>query len=471
MGENMPSEAVLLPDALRSPTLFEGPITLGGLDDQVLAFPARKPPAAWYVALSFTVAVMAMGFSLIGYTFYMGIGVWGNNRPVFWAFDIINFVFWVGIGHAGTLISAILFLFRARWRNAIARFAEAMTIFAVMCAGIFPLIHVGRPWVAFWLLPYPNQRALWTNFRSPLLWDVFAVSTYFSVSFMYWYLGLVPDIASLRDRTTGKVRRFLYTVFSLGWRGAASHWQHYEKAYLLLAGLATGLVLSVHSVVSFDFAVSLVPGWHMTIFPPYFVTGAIFAGFAMVVIVLVVVRETMDLKNLITTYHLDVMNKVILAMSCLMGYAYVMEAFTAWYSMDQYLHHIFMQYITGTYGWAGWLTISCNVLIPQLLWMRRVRRSYVGMIFVSLAVTVGMWFERFVIIVVSLHQDYLPSSWHIYKPTLVDFGILFGSFGMFFTLVLLFARLLPVIATTEMKVILPGAQPTHGGAASGGRHE
>ncbi|HEX7408939.1 MAG TPA: NrfD/PsrC family molybdoenzyme membrane anchor subunit [Candidatus Binatia bacterium] len=467
----MPSEAVLLPDALRSPTLFEGPITLGGLDDQVLAFPARKPPAAWYVALSFTVAVMAMGFSLIGYTFYMGIGVWGNNRPVFWAFDIINFVFWVGIGHAGTLISAILFLFRARWRNAIARFAEAMTIFAVMCAGIFPLIHVGRPWVAFWLLPYPNQRALWTNFRSPLLWDVFAVSTYFSVSFMYWYLGLVPDIASLRDRTTGKVRRFLYTVFSLGWRGAASHWQHYEKAYLLLAGLATGLVLSVHSVVSFDFAVSLVPGWHMTIFPPYFVTGAIFAGFAMVVIVLVVVRETMDLKNLITTYHLDVMNKVILAMSCLMGYAYVMEAFTAWYSMDQYLHHIFMQYITGTYGWAGWLTISCNVLIPQLLWMRRVRRSYVGMIFVSLAVTVGMWFERFVIIVVSLHQDYLPSSWHIYKPTLVDFGILFGSFGMFFTLVLLFARLLPVIATTEMKVILPGAQPTHGGAASGGRHE
>jgi molybdopterin-containing oxidoreductase family membrane subunit len=471
MGQNMPSEAVLLPDALRSPTLFEGPVTLGGLDDQVLAFPARKPPAAWYVALSITVAVMAMGFSLIGYTFYMGIGVWGNNRPVFWAFDIINFVFWVGIGHAGTLISAILFLFRARWRNAIARFAEAMTIFAVMCAGIFPLIHVGRPWVAFWLLPYPNQRALWTNFRSPLLWDVFAVSTYFSVSFMYWYLGLVPDIASLRDRTTGKVRRFLYTVFSLGWRGAASHWQHYEKAYLLLAGLATGLVLSVHSVVSFDFAVSLVPGWHMTIFPPYFVTGAIFAGFAMVVIVLVVVRETMDLKNLITTYHLDVMNKVILAMSCLMGYAYVMEAFTAWYSMDQYLHHIFMQYITGTYGWAGWLTISCNVLIPQLLWMRRVRRSYVGMIFVSLAVTVGMWFERFVIIVVSLHQDYLPSSWHIYKPTLVDFGILFGSFGMFFTLVLLFARLLPVIATTEMKVILPGAQPTHGGAASGGRHE
>ncbi len=463
----MQSDAAVLPSPVRVPRLLEGEVTLGSLDDQVLAFPAKKPPRVWYLALAFTSAVMLLGFSLIGYTFYMGIGVWGNNRPVFWAFDIINFVFWVGIGHAGTLISAILFLFRSRWRNAIARFAEAMTIFAVICAGIYPLIHVGRPWLAFWLFPYPNQRAVWTNFRSPLLWDVFAVSTYFSVSLMFWYLGLVPDIASLRDRTKGNIRRRIYTAFSLGWRGAATHWQHYEKAYLLLAGLATGLVLSVHSVVSFDFAVSLVPGWHMTIFPPYFVTGAIFAGFAMVVIVLVVVRETMNLKNLITDYHLNVMNKVILAMSCLMGYAYVMEGFTAWYSMNSYLHHTFKQYISGTYGWAGWVTITCNVLIPQLLWSRRVRRRYLGMIFVAVAVTVGMWFERFVIIVVSLHQDYLPSSWHIYKPTAVDFGILFGSFGLFFTLVLLFARILPVIATTEMKAILPGAQPAHGG----GGHE
>lgn len=463
----MASEAVSIPAALRAPVLVDGPLTLGELDDQVLQYPARKPPLAWYVAFAVTASILTLGVSLIGYTFYMGIGVWGNNRPVFWAFDIINFVFWVGIGHAGTLISAILLLFRARWRNAIARFAEAMTIFAVMCAGIFPLIHVGRPWLAFWLFPYPNQRALWVNFRSPLLWDVFAVSTYFSVSLLFWYLGLVPDLASLRDRTTSKVRRFLYTVLSLGWRGSATHWQHYEKAYLLLAGLATGLVLSVHSVVSFDFAVSLVPGWHMTIFPPYFVTGAIFAGFAMVVIVLVVVRETMDLKNLITTYHLDVMNKVILAMACLMGYAYVMEGFTAWYSMDEHLHHTFMQYISGTYGWSGWLTIACNVLIPQLLWFHWFRHSYVGMIFVSIAVTVGMWFERFVIIVVSLHQDYLPSSWHIYKPTLVDFGILLGSFGLFFTLVLLFARVLPVIATTEVKAFLPGAQPAH----NGGHHE
>ncbi len=457
----MGSEAAVLPQSLRPPELTVGPVSLGGLDDQVLEFPERKPPRAWYLAFAITSALTGLGFALIGYTVYTGIGVWGNNRPVFWAFDIINFVFWVGIGHAGTLISAILFLFRKRWRNAISRFAEAMTIFAVMCAGLFPLIHVGRPWLAFWLFPYPNQRALWTNFRSPLLWDVFAVSTYMSVSLMFWYLGLVPDLASLRDRTKNKLRKFTYTILSLGWLGAASHWRHYEKAYLLLAGLATGLVLSVHSVVSFDFAVSLVPGWHMTIFPPYFVTGAIFAGFAMVVIVLVVVRETMQLKNLVTMYHLDVMNKVILGMSCLMGYAYLMEGFTAWYSMNEYLHHIFKQYFTGTYWWAGWLTVSCNVFIPQLLWVGRFRRSYVAMLFVSLSVTVGMWLERFVIIVISLHQDYLPSSWHIYKPTLVDFGILFGSFGLFFTLVLLFARVLPVIATTEVKAILPGSQPTY----------
>jgi Ni/Fe-hydrogenase subunit HybB-like protein len=458
-------EAAVLPEALRPPELTVGPVSPGGLDDQVLEFPERMPPRAWYLAFAITSALMGLGFALIGYTFYMGIGVWGNNRPVFWGFGIINFVFWVGIGHAGTLISAILFLFRKRWRNAISRFAEAMTIFAVMCAGLFPLIHVGRPWLAFWLFPYPNQRALWTNFRSPLLWDVFAVSTYMSVSLMFWYLGLVPDLASLRDRTKNKLRKFAYTILSMGWLGAASHWRHYEKAYLLLAGLATGLVLSVHSVVSFDFAVSLVPGWHMTIFPPYFVTGAIFAGFAMVVIVLVVVRETMQLKNLITMYHLDVMNKVILGMSCLMGYAYLMEGFTAWYSMNEYLHHIFKHYFIGTYWWEGWLTVSCNVFIPQLFWVGRFRKSYVAMLFVSLAVTVGMWLERFVIIVVSLHQDYLPSSWHIYKPTLVDFGILLGSFGLFFTLVLLFARVLPVIATTEVKAILPG--PPHQGGRDG----
>jgi molybdopterin-containing oxidoreductase family membrane subunit len=410
---------------------------------------------------------LVIGLGLIGYTFWLGIGAWGNNVPVAWAFDIINFVFWVGIGHAGTLISAILLLFRARWRNAISRFAEAMTIFAVMCAVIFPLIHVGRPWLAFFLMPYPNQRAIWPNFRSPLLWDVFAVSTYFSVSLFFWFLGLMPDFASLRDRARGKVRKVVYSILALGWRGAASHWQHYERAYLIIAGLATGLVLSVHSVVSFDFAVALVPGWHMTIFPPYFVTGAVFAGFAMVVMALVVVRATMHLENLITDYHLDVMNKVILTCSCLMGYAYLLEGFVAWYSMNPYIHHAFKQYIAGTYWWAGWTTITCNILIPQLLWFRRIRRSYFGMIFVAIAVTIGMWFERFMIIVSSLHQDFLPSSWHMYKPTIVDIGILLGTFGLFFTLVLLFALVLPVIATTEMKMTLPGSQPHR----RGGSHE
>jgi len=463
----MKTGTVALPEFLKLPPVIEGKLTPGSLDDQVLSHLDRRPPPAWFVAFAFSSSLMVIGLMLIGYTIATGIGVWGNNIPVAWAFDIINFVFWVGIGHAGTLISAILLLFRARWRNAISRFSEAMTIFAVICAGIFPAIHVGRPWLAFWLMPYPNQRGIWPNFRSPLIWDVFAVSTYFSVSLLFWYLGLVPDLASLRDRAPGKFRKAVYSMLSVGWRGSSSHWQHFEKAYLILAGLATGLVLSVHSVVSFDFATSLVPGWHMTIFPPYFVAGAIFAGFAMVVIVLVVVRSTMRLENLITMYHLDVMNKVILTCSCLMGYAYVMEAFTAWYSMNGSIHHTFKQYIFGTYWWAGWTTISCNVLIPQLLWSRRFRRSYPVMIFVALAVTVGMWFERFVIIVSSLHQDYLPSSWHIYRPTLVDYGILAGSFGMFFTLVLLFARVLPVIATTEMKVVLPGSQPRH----AGGLHE
>ena len=465
-GSILTSEDMIL-ERLKSPPVIKGLVSLGSLDDQVLTPVSVKPPPAWFVAFAITSLMMLTGFSLIGYTIATGIGVWGNNIPVGWAFDIINFVFWVGIGHAGTLISAILLLFRARWRNAISRFSEAMTIFAVICATLFPLIHVGRPWLAFWLGPYPNQRGIWPNFRSPLLWDVFAVNTYFAVSLLFWFLGLVPDLASLRDRTVNKFRKLIYAVLSVGWRGAASHWQHYERAYLIIAGLATGLVLSVHSVVSFDFATSLVPGWHMTIFPPYFVAGAIFAGFAMVVMALVVVRTTMHLENLITEYHLEVMNKVILTCSCLMGYAYLLEGFTAWYSMNPYVHHTFMQYIFGTYWWAGWLTISCNILIPQLLWSRAIRRSYAGMIFVSVAVTVGMWFERFVIIVSSLHQDYLPSSWHIYKPTLVDYGILMGSFGLFFTLVLLFARVLPVIATTEMKMVLPGSQPHH----QGGSHE
>jgi Ni/Fe-hydrogenase subunit HybB-like protein len=455
----------ILPESLQTPSVIEGTINPGTLDDQIFGQIASKPSKSWFVALAISLSVMFIGLALIGYTVATGIGVWGNNIPVAWGFDIINFVFWIGIGHAGTLISAILLLFRARWRNAISRFAEAMTIFAVTCAVIFPLIHIGRPWLGFWLMPYPNQRGVWPNFRSPLIWDVFAVNTYFAVSLLFWYLGLAPDLASLRDRTTNKFLKFIYQVLSLGWRGSASHWRHFEKAYVILAGLATGLVLSVHSVVSFDFAVSLVPGWHMTIFPPYFVVGAIFAGFAMVILVLSMARKTMHLENLITMYHLDVMNKVVLTCSCLMGYSYLMEGFTAWYSMNPFIHHTFMQYITGTYAWAGQLTIVCNILIPQLLWLRKCRRSYPAMIFVALSVTAGMWLERFVIIVSSLHQDYLVSSWRFYAPTPVDCGILLGTFGIFFTLVLLFARVLPVIATTEMKTILPGAQPRHNGDA------
>lgn len=457
----MKAEAAKLPEELKPRDLYAEGTTPAGVDAQVLAFPETLPPRKWFFATAIAAAVALQGLSLIGYAFYEGIGVWGNNHPVFWAFDIINFVFWVGIGHAGTLISAILFLFRQRWRNSIARFAEAMTLFALTCAALFPLAHTGRPWYDFWLIPYPNQRALWVNFRSPLMWDVFAVNTYFAVSALFWYLGLIPDLASMRERTASKVRRMAYSIASLGWTGSATQWKHFEAAYLLLAGLATGLVLSVHSVVSFDFATSVVPGWHMTIFPPYFVAGAIFAGFAMVVLVLVVVRKIMNLQNLISMDHLDVMNKVILGVSCLMGYSYLMEAFTAWYSMNEYIHTTFWYYIAGPYGWAGILTISCNVVIPQVFWWKRMRRSLPAMVIVGIVVNIGMWFERFVIIVMSLQNDYIPAAWNLYRPTWVDFGILLGTFGIFFSMVLIFARTLPVIATTEVKADLPGAQAEH----------
>ncbi|HLO67594.1 MAG TPA: NrfD/PsrC family molybdoenzyme membrane anchor subunit [Holophaga sp.] len=426
-------------------------LAMAALDDQVLAIPEGAAPPWWGRAIACTASVTALGFALMAWTVYRGIGVWGNTSPVFWAFDIINFVFWVGIGHAGTLISAILLLFRQGWRDAIARFAEAMTIFAVICAGIFPLLHVGRPWLAFWLFPYPNQRDLWPNFRSPLVWDVFAVGTYFTVSLLFWYVGLVPDLASLRERARPGWRRGLYTLLSLGWRGSATQWAAFGKAYVLLAGLATALVISVHSVVSFDFAVSIVPGWHMTLFPPYFVVGAIFAGFAMVILVLSVAREALGLQAILTWDHLDAMAKVVLGMSCLMGYAYLMEGFTAWYAQDAHLARAFGNAVTGQYGWTGILTLACNVAVPQLLWRRAWRRSYRVLLPVALAVTVGMWFERFVIIVVNLHQDYLPSSSRPYVPTWVDLGILAGSFGLFFTLVLLFVRFLPIVATSELK--------------------
>jgi Ni/Fe-hydrogenase subunit HybB-like protein len=414
-----------------------------------------KTPRAWYVAFGLSLALTGVLVAMLAHLFITGVGVWGNNQPVSWAFDITNFVFWVGIGHAGTLISAILFLFRQKWRTAINRFAEAMTIFAVICAGLFPAVHVGRPWLAYWLFPIPNQMAMWPQFRSPLLWDVFAVSTYFTVSLLFWYVGMIPDLATLRDRATTRVRQIAYGILSLGWRGSARHWHHYERVYLLLAALATPLVLSVHSVVSFDFATSQLPGWHATVFPPYFVAGAIFGGFAMVLTLLIPIREYLGLKELVTIRHLDNMAKIVLATGMMVGYAYAMEFFIAWYSGNPTELFVFRNRAFGPYAWAYWTMISCNVIAPQALWSRRVRQSPWLLLLVALAVNVGMWFERFVIIVTSLSRDFLPSSWGSYSPTWVDLATLAGSFGLFLMLFLLFLRFGPMFAMAEVKSVMP----------------
>ncbi|HEX8725270.1 MAG TPA: NrfD/PsrC family molybdoenzyme membrane anchor subunit [Gemmatimonadaceae bacterium] len=440
-----------LPAALRIAPLVEGDVSLGGLDDTVRTWSEKTPPRSWYIAITITSLVALGGFAAIGYMLYTGIGVLGNNLPVVWGFLIINFVFWVGIGHAGTLISVILYLFRQRWRNAISRIAEATTVFAFMCAMIFPAIHVGRPWLPYWLIPYPNQRGMWVNFRSPLIWDVFAVLTYFSVSLMFWYLGLIPDLATLRSTTKSRFKRVVFRLLSLGWVGNAWHWLQYEKAYLLLAGLTTVLALSVHSIVSMDFASSMVPGWHMTIFPPYFVVGAAFSGFAGVVLVFAFVRTAMHLEEYVTPRHMDLLNRMVLFLSCVMAYAYLMEGFTAWYSADPYVKYVFATYVFGGQWWAGWLTITLNCILPQLLWFPRLRRSVPIMVIVSAGVTLGMWMERYTIIVLSLKRDYLPSSWGGYLPTPVDWAILIGSVGFFLTMLLLFLRKLPVIAAWEVK--------------------
>ncbi|MGI9013724.1 MAG: NrfD/PsrC family molybdoenzyme membrane anchor subunit [Phycisphaerales bacterium] len=418
-----------------------------------------RPPRAWYIAFAISVLVLMMLGGMVGYLIMTGTGVWGLNIPVAWGFAIVNFVFWVGIGHAGTLISAILFLLRQRWRTSINRAAEAMTIFAVICAGLFPGIHVGRVWLAYWLFPIPNQMSLWPQFRSPLLWDVFAVGTYFTVSLLFWYVGMIPDLATLRDRATTKTRQIVYGIFSLGWIGANRHWHRYERAYLLLAALATPLVLSVHSVVSFDFAVAQLPGWHTTIFPPYFVAGAIFSGFAMVVTLVVPARQFFGLKEIITMRHLENMNKIILVTGSMVGYAYAMEFFIAWYSGSEYEGFAFIARAFGPYWWAYWIMVSCNVLSPQIFWFKKARTSLVVMFIVCIFVNIGMWFERFVITVTSLAVDFLPSSWGYYTPTVVDILTLVGSFGLFFTLFLLFCRFIPFIAMAEVKAVLPIADP------------
>ena len=416
-----------------------------------------KPPRAWYMALTISLCWVACFLTAVSHLFWTGIGIWGNNNPVGWAWDIVNFVFWVGIGHAGTLISAILFLLRQNWRTAINRAAEAMTIFAVICALMFPAMHIGRPWLPYWMLPIPNQMAMWPQFRSPLDWDVFAVSTYFTVSLTFWFMGLVPDLASIRDRADSKVRRLVYGILALGWRGSARQWHRYERAYLILAALSTPLVLSVHSVVSFDFATAQLPGWHTTIFPPYFVAGAIFSGFAMVNTLLIPARQFFGLKSIIEMRHLEQMNKIILATGTMVGYAYAMEFFIAWYGASSYEQFTFINRAFGPYAWAYWTMVSCNVIFPQLFWFRKVRTNIGAMMVICVLVNVGMWFERFVIIATSLARDFLPSAWGYYVPTPWDFITFLGTFGIFFTLFLLFCRFLPMVATAEVKAIHPAA--------------
>ncbi|MDP6986813.1 MAG: polysulfide reductase NrfD [Phycisphaerales bacterium] len=431
---------------------------------------AKRPPMAWYIAFVISFLMMSMLGVLIGYLVLTGVGVWGNNSPAMWGFPIVNFVFWVGIGHAGTLISAILFLFRQKWRTSINRFAEAMTIFAVICAGMFPGIHVGRIWLAYWLFPIPNQMDMWPQFRSPLLWDVFAVGTYFTVSLLFWYVGMIPDLATLRDRATNKVQAIAYGIFAVGWRGSMRHWHRYERAYLLLAALATPLVLSVHSVVSFDFAVAQLPGWHTTIFPPYFVAGAIFSGFAMVLTLAIPARELWGLKNFITMRHIENMCKIVLLTGSMVGYAYGMEFFIAWYSGEVYESFAFINRAFGQYAWAYWIMVSCNVICPQLFWFKAIRRNIWVIFIIVLFVNLGMWFERFVIAVTSLTNDFLPSSWGWFEPTWVDVGTFVGSFGLFMTLFLLFIRFLPILAISEIKGVMPEADPHAHGHTDGEDH-
>ncbi|MFC4870158.1 NrfD/PsrC family molybdoenzyme membrane anchor subunit [Negadavirga shengliensis] len=414
-----------------------------------------KPSVAWLLGLAVSVGALILGSLALAATLWEGIGMWGLNKTVGWAWDITNFVWWVGIGHAGTLISAVLLLFRQKWRTSINRAAEAMTIFAVICAALFPLIHMGRPWIgAIWALPLPNTYgSLWVNFNSPLLWDVFAISTYFSVSLVFWYIGLIPDFATIRDRASG-IRKIIYGALSFGWDGAAKTWMRYESVSLILAGLATPLVLSVHTIVSFDFATSVIPGWHTTIFPPYFVAGAIFSGFAMVLTLMIVTRKVFKLEDYITIGHIELMNIVIIITGSIVGIAYITEFFIAWYSGVEAEQYAFVNRMFGPYWWAYWSMMTCNVISPQLFWFKKIRTSIAATFILSLVVNIGMWFERFVIIVTSLHRDFLPSSWVMFYPTLTDVGVYLFTFGLFFTCFLLFAKFFPVINMAEVKAVL-----------------
>ncbi|MEX2584873.1 MAG: NrfD/PsrC family molybdoenzyme membrane anchor subunit [Balneolaceae bacterium] len=444
---------------VHEPTLVKGDHDFKSITALVTDINLRPTPKSWYVAFGIANLLLLVMVVAIGYLVWEGTGIWGLNSPAGWGWAIVNFVWWVGIGHAGTLISAILFLFRQDWRTAINRFAEAMTIFAVMCAGVFPAIHVGRIWVIYWVFPIPNQMSMWPNFNSPLLWDVFAVSTYFTVSLLFWYVGLVPDLATIRDRIKSKVGKVVYGTFALGWRGSNRHWWNYEKAYMILAGLATPLVLSVHTIVSFDFAVSVIPGWHTTIFPPYFVAGAVFSGFAMVLSLMIIARKMYGMEEIMTDDHMEKMNMILLVTGMMVGFAYMMEFFIAWYSGVEYEKAIFILRATGPYAWAYWIMITCNVLSPQFFWIKKLRRNVAFTFFISIVVNIGMWFERFVIAVTSLSTDFLPSSWGYFSPTIWDVLTYVGTFGLFFTMFLLFLRFLPMVAVAEIKNVLPQADP------------
>jgi molybdopterin-containing oxidoreductase family membrane subunit len=435
--------------------LITGGKTYKDVTNDIARHVEGKPTKGWLLGLAVSLAALLLGTLALAATLWEGIGMWGLNKTVGWAWDITNFVWWVGIGHAGTLISAVLLLFRQKWRTSINRAAEAMTIFAVICAAVFPLIHMGRPWIgAIWALPLPNTYgSLWVNFNSPLLWDVFAISTYFSVSLVFWYIGLIPDFATIRDRATG-IRNTIYGALSFGWDGSAKTWMRYESVSLILAGLATPLVLSVHTIVSFDFATSVIPGWHTTIFPPYFVAGAIFSGFAMVLTLMIVTRKVFKLEDYITMGHIELMNIVIIITGSIVGIAYITEFFIAWYSGVAAEQYAFVNRMFGPYWWAYWSMMTCNVISPQLFWFKKIRTSIVATFILSLVVNIGMWFERFVIIVTSLHRDYLPSSWVMFYPTITDVGVYLFTFGFFFTAFLLFAKFFPVINMAEIKAVL-----------------
>ncbi len=450
-------------DQLRPPPVIKSGYTFASITDKISEIvQTRKTTWGWFVGFGVSFLLVMLLLFATSYLLTAGIGIWGVNVPVAWGFAIVNFVWWIGIGHAGTLISAILLLLRQEWRTSINRFAEAMTLFAVACAGLYPLLHLGRPWFFYWLFPYPNTMGIQPQFRSPLVWDVFAVSTYFTVSLLFWFLGLIPDLATLRDRSSSRVGRIVYGILAMGWRGSARHWYRYEVAYLLLAGLATPLVVSVHTVVSFDFAVALLPGWHSTIFPPYFVAGAIYSGFAMVLTLAIPLRAAYGLEDFVTMRHLENMGKVLLATGMIVAYGYLMEAFMSWYSGSPYEGYMMLNRALGPYAPMFWALIFCNVVVPQGLWLKRFRTNIPTLFVIALIVNIGMWLERYVIVITSLHRDFLPSSWGMYSGTIWDWATFVGTLGLFLALLFLFIRFLPMISIFEMRTLLPEAEVKDG---------